>query len=81
MESSENSPLFGTGLVLVWFSCFWVGSDGKSSIVSSIVGWGTFYVGVVEWVVCVSIVDLCSSVAGGICDTGVSSITMGDFGI
>ena len=56
LESSENSPSFGTGLVVVWFSCFWVGSDGKSSSVISSAGWGTFCVGVVSLVVGVSIV-------------------------
>ena len=62
LEPSENPPSFGTGLAVVWFSCFWVGSDGKSSGVISIVGWGTSCVGVVSLVVGVSIVDLCSSV-------------------
>lgn len=70
----KNPPSSSTGLVTVWLSCFWVGNDGNLSVVSSIVGWAASCVGV-------SIVDLCSSVAGGICGIVVSSVTVWDFGI
>ena len=68
----KNPPSSSTGLVTVWLSCFSVGNDGTLSVVSSIVGWATSCVGVVFVVVGVSIVDFCSSVAGGICGIGVS---------
>ena len=65
----KNPPSSSTGLVTVCLSCFWVGNDGTLSVVSSIVGWAASCVGV-------SIVDLCSSVAGGICGIVVSSVTV-----
>ena len=65
----KNPPSSSTGLVTVWLSCFWVGNDGTLSVVSSIAGWATSCVGV-------SIVDLCSSVAEGICGIVVSSVTV-----
>ena len=77
----KNPPSSSTGLVTVWLSCFSVGNDGTLSVVSSIVGWATSCVGVVFVVVGVSIVDFCSSVAGGICGIGVSWVTVWDFGI
>ena len=80
MESSENSPSSSMGLV-VCFSWFWFGSDGKSLIASSIVGLGTCGVGVDSLVIGVSVVDLCPVVVGGICEIGVSSIAVEDLGI
>ena len=77
MESHpKNPPSSSTGLVTVCLSCFWVGNDGTLSVVSSIVGWATSCVGYIFVVVGVSIVDLCSSVAGGICGIDVSSVTV-----